>query len=262
MKNLAGHIGRSFITFLLDLSRMTLLLRETVAQSFGVLRDRKRLSRAKVLSFVDEIGSSSLFLVVLVSSLIGIVLTVLVSFQLKELGALNYVPGFVGVAVFREMGPLITAILIAGRVGAAITAKLGTMKVTEEILALETMAISPVRFLVVQRFLGMLIALPALTVLACFSAVGGAFLFGTFRLGIRADTFLRETLDVLTFTDVVSGVVKAAAFAVVIVMIASHRGLAVQGSAEEVGRSTMQSVVWSTLAIIIIDTVMTTLFYG
>lgn len=262
MKSVAGAVGRSFLAFLLDLSRITLLFRETAAESLTLLRDRKRRKRARVLAFVDEIGSSSLFLVVLVASLIGVVLTVLVSFQLKELGVLHYVPGLVSVAVFREMGPLITAILIAGRVGAAITAKLGTMQVTEEVLALETMAISPVRFLVVERFLGMLIALPALTVLACFSAVAGAFLFGAFRLGIPADTFLREALDVLTLTDVASGVVKASVFAVVIVMIAAHRGLSVRGSAEEVGRSTMLSVVWSTLAIIIMDTMLTTLFYG
>jgi phospholipid/cholesterol/gamma-HCH transport system permease protein len=262
VKNIAGYVGRAFITFLQDLSSLVSLFRDAVVQTRAVVTDRKRLAKARILSQVDEIGTYSLGLVLLVSSLIGTALTILVSFQLKDLGALSYVPGFVAVAIFREMGPLLTALLVAGRVGAAITARIGTMKVTEEILALETMAISPVRYLVVQRLLGMFIALPALTVIACFSAVGGGFLFGTIRLGIRADTFVRETLTVLDFTDVTSGVVKSAVFAVVIVMIACYRGLVVEGSAEDVGRATMQSVVWSTIAIIVLDTLMTAMFYG
>ncbi len=262
MTNLFGYVGRMFITFLQDLSSITYLFLETVAQTVALFSDRKRVKKARLLLHVDEAGTHSLMLVIIVSSLLGIALTVLVSFQLKDLGGLSYVPGFVGVAIFREMGPLITALIVAGRIGAAMTARIGTMKVTEEILALETMAINPVRFLVVQRFLGLLLALPALTVIANFTAVAGGFLFGTVRLGIRPDTYLRETLDVLSFTDVASGVVKATVYAVVIVMIGCYRGLVVEGSAEEVGKSTMVSVVWSTLAIIVLDTVMTTAFYG
>jgi phospholipid/cholesterol/gamma-HCH transport system permease protein len=136
------------------------------------------------------------------------------------------------------------------------------MKVSEEILALETMAISPVRFLVVQRFIGMVVSLPALTLLACFTSIFGGFLFGSMRLGIRPDTYVRETLDVLTFVDIYSGMLKAAVFAVVIVMIGCYRGLVVEGGAEEVGKATMLSVVSSTLAIIVLDTVMTAGFYG
>ncbi len=136
------------------------------------------------------------------------------------------------------------------------------MKVSEEILALETMAINPVRYLVAQRFVGMLIALPALTLLANGAAVFGGFLFGTMRLGIRPDAYVRETLEVLLFRDVYSGMVKAAVFAVLIVMIGCYRGLIIEGGAEEVGKATMSSVVLSTLAIIVFDTVMTTAFYG
>ncbi len=262
MTNLFGYVGRMFITFLQDLSSLTYLFLETIAQTVALFSDRKRVQKARLLLHVDEAGTHSLMLVIIVSALLGTALTVLVSFQLKDLGGLSYVPGFVAVAIFREMGPLITALIVAGRIGAAMTARIGTMKVTEEILALETMAINPVRFLVVQRFLGLILALPALTVIANFTAVAGGFLFGTVRLGIRPDTYLRETLDVLSFTDVASGVVKATVYAVVIVMIGCYRGLVVEGSAEEVGKSTMVSVVWSTLAIIVLDTVMTTAFYG
>jgi phospholipid/cholesterol/gamma-HCH transport system permease protein len=260
--NFFGHLGRSFIAFLQALSSLFYLFRETLVQSVVLLRDRKKLRQAGLLAQVDEIGTSSLPLVLTVAALLGIALTVLISFQLKDVGGYNYIPGFVAVAVFREMGPLITAVIVAGRVGAAFTARIGTMKVSEELLALETMAINPVRFLVVHRFFGMLASLPALTMLAGFTAVFGGFLYGSTRLGIRPDTYVRETLDVLLVKDVYSGLVKAMVFAVVIVMIGCHRGLVVEGGAEEVGRSTMLSVVSSTLAIIVLDTLMTAAFYG
>ncbi|MHB8843266.1 MAG: MlaE family ABC transporter permease [Nitrospirota bacterium] len=262
MTNLFGYVGRMFITFLQDLSSLAYLFVETLKQTYALFSDRKRLKKSRLLLHVDEAGTHSLMLVIVVASLLGTALTVLVSFQLKELGGLSYVPGFVGVAIFREMGPLITALIVAGRIGAAFTARIGTMKVSEEILALETMAINPIRFLVVQRFLGLILALPALTVIANFTAVAGGFLYGTVKLGIRPDTYLRETLDVLTFTDVASGVAKSVVYAVLIVMIGCYRGFVVEGSAEEVGKSTMVSVVWSTLAIIVFDTVLTTAFYG
>lgn len=262
MNNLFGGIGRAFITFLQDLSSLYYLFTETVSQTIVLFTDRKKFQQARLLEYVDEVGTRSLPLVLAVSALLGIALTVLVSFQLKELGALSYIPGFVAVAIFREMGPLITGLIVAGRVGAAFTARIGTMKVSEEILALETMAINPVRFLIVQRFVSMFFALPALTVLGSFTAVFGGFLFGAARLGIRADIYVRETLDVLMFADVYSGLLKAMVFSVVIVMIGCYRGLVVEGSAEEVGRATMRSVVSSTLAIIVLDTVMTTAFYG
>ena len=262
MKNLVGYVGRTFILFLRDLSSIYYLFRETLAQSAVILLNRKKRRQARLLEQVDEIGTLSLPLVLTVSALLGIALTVLISFQLKEIGGLNYIPGFVTVAVFREMGPLITALIVAGRVGAAFTARIGTMKVSEEILALETMAINPVRFLVVQRFIGIVLALPALTMLAGFTAVFGSFLFGSTRLGIRPDTYMREMLDVLLFKDLYSGMIKAIVFSVVIVMIGCYRGLVVEGGAEDVGRSTMLSVVSSTLAIIMFDTVMTAAFYG
>jgi phospholipid/cholesterol/gamma-HCH transport system permease protein len=262
VKNLFGYLGRSFITFLQDLSSMYYLFRETLVQSAVVMSDRKKRNQARLLAHVDEIGTQSLILVLTVAVLLGIALTVLISFQLRGVGGHSFIPGFVAVAVFREMGPLLTAVIIAGRVGAAFTARIGTMKVSEEILALETMAINPVRFLVVQRFIGLLLSLPALTLLACFTAVFGGFLYGSMRLGIGPETYLRETIDVLLFKDVYSGLLKAAVFAVVIVMVGCYRGLVVEGGAEDVGKATMLSVVSSTIMIIVIDTVMTTAFYG
>jgi phospholipid/cholesterol/gamma-HCH transport system permease protein len=262
VKNFFGYAGRKFITFLQDLSSLAYLFIETTKQAFTLFRDRKKLREARLLTHVDEVGTQSLPLVLSVAALLGIAITVLISFQLKEIGGLNYIPGLVAVAIFREIGPLLTAIIIAGRVGAAFTARIGTMKVSEEILALETMAINPVRFLVVQRFVALLLALPALTLAASFTSLFGSFVFSSTRLGIPADVYLRETLAVLDFEDIYSGVVKSVVYAVVIVMIGCYRGLVVDGGAEDVGKATMVSVVSCTLAIIVLDTVMTAAFYG
>ncbi len=262
MNRIIGQIGRSFITFLQDLTSLYYLFIETVSQVASVLSDRKKLRQARMLEQVDEVGTRSLPLILSVSALLGIVLTVLVSFQFRELGSISYIPGFVAVTIFREMGPLITGVIMAGRISAAFTARIGTMKVAEEVLALETMAVNPVRFLVAPRLVALLLSLPALTVLSGFAAVFGGFLFGAARLGIPADTYLRETLDVLIFRDVYSGVIKSVAYAIVISMIGCYRGLTVEGGAEGVGRSTMVSVVSSTLTIIILDTMMTAAFYG
>jgi phospholipid/cholesterol/gamma-HCH transport system permease protein len=262
VRNLFGYIGRLFITFLRDLSSLWALFIETLVQARVLFTDPRRRRQARLLAHIDEAGFYSLPQVLLVSVLLGAVLAILISFQLKDLGGLTFIAGFVSVAVYREMGPLLTGIIVAGRVGATYTARIGTMKVSEEILALETMAINPVRYLVVQRFLALLIALPALTVLGSLASVFGSFLYCTTRLDMRADVYLREAVDVLDFTDVASGVVKAAVYAALIAMIGCYRGLVIEGTAEEVGRSTMVAVVWSTLAIIIFDAVLTAAFYG
>jgi phospholipid/cholesterol/gamma-HCH transport system permease protein len=262
MRNLFGYVGRMFITFLQDLTSIFHLLKETLVQTAFLVMDRKKRKQAHILFSVDEIGSFSLPLVLLVSSLLGIGLTVVIAFNLDELGLLNAIPGVVVVTVYRFLAPLLVGIIVAGRMGAAFTARIGTMKVTEEVLALEAMAISPVRFLVVQRFLGMVIALPALTVLGSFTAVLASLLFCVSRFGMGPNVYLTGILDVLTPTDVLSGAVKAFVYAVSIVMIGCYRGLIVEGSAEEVGKATMVTVVWSTITIVVLDTVLTTAFYG
>lgn len=262
MTNLFGYVGRKFITFLQDLSSIYHLFMETLLQTALLFKDRKRLKKASILSYVDAIGSFSIPLVLLVSALIGVGLTVVIAFNLDNLGMLNAVPGVVVVAVYRFLAPLLTGIIVAGRMGAAFTARIGTMKVSEEILAIETMAINPVRFLVVQRFLGMIIALPALTVLGSFMALLGSFVYCVGHFGMGPNVYIVGILDILTPNDVISGIVKSLFYAVVIVMIGCYRGLIVEGSAEEVGKATMVTVVWSTLTIIVLDTVLTTAFYG
>ncbi len=262
MKELFGFVGRMFFTFLQDLTSIYYLLRETLVQTALVAADRKKRKQARVLVAADEIGTLSLPLVLLVSSLLGVALTVVIAFNLDELGLLNSIPGVVAVIVYRFLAPLLIGIIVAARMGAAFTARIGTMKVADEILALEVMAINPVRFLVVQRFLGMTIALPVLIVLGSFTAVVASFLFCVTRFGMGPNVFITGVLDVLTPTDVLSGVVKGLVAAVAVVMIGCYRGLVVEGGAEGVGRATTTAVVWSTLTVVVLDTVLTTAFYG
>ena len=262
MRTLFGYVGRMFITLLQDLTSIFHLFKETLVQTAVLLKDPKKRRHSYVLASVDEIGSFSIPLLLLISALLGVALTVVIAFNLDTIGLLNSIPGIVVVIVYRFLGPLLTGIFVAGRMGASFTARIGTMKVTEEVLALEVMAISPVRFLVVHRFLGMVIALPALTVLGGFTAVFASMLFCVGRYGMGPNVYLTGIIDVLTPTDVLSGIVKAFVYAVSIVMIGCYRGLIVDGGAEEVGKATMVTVVWSTVTIIVLDTVLTTAFYG
>ena len=161
----------------------------------------------------------------------------------------------------RELGPIVTAIVIAGRVGASVTAELGTMKVQEEVDALTTMGIPPIPFLVVPRILALLIMLPCLTVLGNLVGIYGGFLIGVFGLGMDPYLYHKQTFDALVQKDIVTGIVKSFVFALLIGIISTHKGLSVEGGAEGVGRATTQSVVLSIIMIILADCLCTAAFY-
>jgi len=206
-------------------------------------------------------GVGSVIIVCFVNLSMGIVLAMQSAYQLEQLGATIYVAGLVAVSVTREIGPVLTALVIAGRVGASITAELSTMKVTEQIEALETLALNPVRYLVVPRFLAMLVMLPCLTMLADFAGMIGGFLIGVFSLDLRPGLYIDTTIAFLDKKDVVTGLLKSVVFSMIITMISCRQGLATEGGAEGVGRSTTNSVVLSFIFIIIADAVLTALFY-
>jgi phospholipid/cholesterol/gamma-HCH transport system permease protein len=183
------------------------------------------------------------------------------AYQLDKLGAVQYVPSLVGVSITRELGPLLVAIIVAARVGSAIAAELGTMQVSEEVDALKVMGIDPVSFLVVPRLVGLLIAVPCLTIYADVLGMLGGLLVGVGALGLGAGGYVRLTADALTLQDIYVGLVKAVAFAAIVGLVGCHRGLATEGGAEEVGRSTTAAVVRSIVLIIGADLFVTALFY-
>ena len=208
---------------------------------------------------MHETGVRSLPIVVLIAILVGVILVLQTAYQLQRYGQVHLVAGLVAMSVARELGPLLTAILISGRVGAAFTAELGTMKVAEEILALEVMAINPVGFLVAPRFVALLVMLPCLTIVADTMGLVGGFVIGTTLFPITPASYIDTTLTWLQFRDVLSGLIKSAVFAVIISMVGCYRALTVEGGSAGVGQATMGSVVTSIVLIIIADSIFTAL---
>jgi phospholipid/cholesterol/gamma-HCH transport system permease protein len=168
----------------------------------------------------------------------------------------------VSVSLIRELSPLLTAIVISGRSGSAITAEIGTMKVSEEIDALQTMGINPIRFLVVPRTLALLIMLPSLTIIADLIGIIGGYSISMLTLNLTSVRYINQTISALVFKDLLSGLIKSFFFALIIAMNGSYQGFSVHGGAEGVGKSTTRSVVVSIFLIILADVLFTALFYS
>ena len=208
-----------------------------------------------------KIGVKSWFIVSLSSLFIGMVLAFQSAYQMEKLAAEIYIASLVSLSVVREIGPVITGLIVAGRVGSSIAAELGTMQVTEQIDALRTLGADPVRFLVVPRFLAMIIVLPILTLWADAVGIFGGMMIGTMRLGILPSLYWKMTTIPLMYKDLMSGLLKAAVFGVVISVVSCFEGFRTEGGAEGVGRSTTVAVVSSFLLIIAADCVCTAIFY-
>ena len=207
------------------------------------------------------VGVEALPILSLITFFIGVILALQGAYELRKFGALNYVASAVAISMTRELGPLMTAIVVIGRSGSAFAAEIGTMKVTEEIDALETMALNPVQFLVTPKFLAMLVMMPCLTTWADFMGVLGGSLFGVSNAGFTLKSYLRATLEALYLRDIVTGLIKSAMFGMVITAVGCHEGFSTGAGAEEVGRSTTAAVVMSIFLVIAVDLVFTALFY-
>lgn len=261
LRNFFGRIGRGCHTFLDHTGRLTWLAREVggwTGRSFFQKKviGRQSLSRQMVLMGVDSVP-----IICLVGASVGIVLALQAAYQLRQFGAVMYTGSLVSVSMARELGPLIAAIVIAGRVGARIAAELGSMTVQEEVDALSVMAVNPIRFLVLPRCLALLAMLPCLTIIADAVGMAGGFVIGTLSLGIEPYLYLKKNFDALVLKDLYTGLTKSAAFALLIGLVSCYQGLTVEGGAEGVGRATTQAVVISIVLIIVADCFFTALFY-
>jgi phospholipid/cholesterol/gamma-HCH transport system permease protein len=174
---------------------------------------------------------------------------------------MQLVASAVAISMTRELGPLMTAIMVIGRSGSAFAAEIGTMKVNEEIDALETMALEPARFLVAPKFLAMLLMMPCLTTWSDFMGILGGGLFGVTNAGFTWTTYLHATIDAMTLRDVVTGLIKSVMFGLVITAVGCHEGFSTGLGSEEVGRSTTSAVVKSIFLVIAVDLVFTSIFY-
>lgn len=197
----------------------------------------------------------------LITFFVGVIIALQGAYQLRRLGAMQLVSSLVAIAITRELGPLITAIVVIGRSGSAFAAQIGTMRVTEELDALETMALDPVAFLVVPKFLAMAVMLPCLAIWADLMGILGGSLFGVAGGGYTFGGYLLATRDALLARDITSGVIKSVVFGMVITAVGCHEGFTTGSGAEAVGRSTTSAVVISILLVILIDLIFTALFY-
>jgi len=242
---------------------LTLLFIDTARWATRTLFLRRaRFGMHAVVSQLVRVGVRSIGIVVLVSGSIGIILAFQTEPSLSQFGQTDKVANLIGVAVFRELGPLIAAIVLVGYAGASIAAELGTMVVGEEIEALEAMALNPVRVLVMPRVFATTSALVLLAVISNLSAVVMGGVMGVLALDIPYEIYRTNTINQLTNTDFFTGLAKAGVFGVIIGLIACNNGLRVSGGAAGVGRATTDTVVQSIVTVVIADLMFTTLFYA
>src|SRR5213080_2028605 len=218
-----------------------------------------RLQRA--VSQAMDVGVRALPILSLITFFIGLILALQAAYELRRFGAMNYVATAVAISMSRELGPLITAIVVIGRSGSAFAAEIGTMKVTEEIDALETMAIDPIHFLVAPKFTAMIVMLPCLTIWANSMGILGGALFGVTQADFTWFRYIQASLDALFLRHITTGLVKSVMFGITITAVRCHEGLSTGAGAEQVGRSTTRAVVVSIFLVILVDLVFTALFF-
>ncbi|GMV40752.1 MAG: hypothetical protein AMXMBFR64_24680 [Myxococcales bacterium] len=240
---------------------MLSLIADTFAWSLGGARRTRRVRKGAVWVESVRIGVNALPIVGLISFLVGVVVALQSAYQLRQFGASIYVANLIAVSMTREMGPLMTAILMAGRSGASIAAEVGTMVVSQEVDALRTMGLHPIRYIVVPKFQAMTLTMPALVVYASSLGIFGGFLAAWFYLGLGPETFFTQVLKSLVLKDLWTGLLKSVVFAWVIVLIAANRGFQVRGGAEAVGLVTTASVVSSIFWVIVVDAMFSMIFY-
>jgi len=222
---------------------------------------KKPLHVPMIFDHMVFMGVQSIVIVFFVMFFTGIVLAMQSAPQLAQMGGLIYVASLVTVSICRELGPVLTALVIAGRVGAAITAEIGSMKVNEQIEALDTMAISPIRYLVVPKLLALFIMLPCLTIVGDASGLFGGYVIGVHNLKINSGLYIQTAIKFLTLKDIYTGLSKSFIFAIIIAMVGAYQGLKTRGGAVGVGKATTISVVTSFILIIISDAIMTGIFF-
>ncbi len=225
-----------------------------------ILRHPKHFRVSAIVSVVFRNGYQALPIIALLSFMIGVVITYQMGLQLRSYGANVFIVDLLGLSILREFGPLLTAIMVAGRTGSAFTAQLGMMKLNQEIDALNTMGVTPAELLLLPRVLGLFIALPLLTMWADIFGVIGGMVMSNNMLNITWGDFLRRFPNVIPLRAFLIGFGKAPVFALIIASTGCFQGMQVKGSADSVGRNTTRSVVMSIFFIIVADAIFSIIF--
>lgn len=246
-------VGRVTISLWGDLVAMMFVLGSAVRGAQTKLGRGAGVSPASVVNQLDHMGVRAVPIIVLMSFLIGAIIAQQGAFQLRYFGAEVFVVDLVGILQLREIGVLLTAIMIAGRSGSAITAEIGSMKMREEIDALKVIGLNPIGVLVFPRLVALTIALPLLTIVANFSALYGAAVVAWAYSGITFDVFITRLHEAVDYSTLATGMIKAPFMALIIGIIAAVEGMKVGGSAESLGRHVTASVVKSIFVVILVD---------
>ncbi len=249
------EIGGIWTHFLREVSSMTWFIEQTFAESLERFREGRVPFRAgSFFRQAERAGVESIPLVALVSFFLGLTMALLTGYQLQRFGTERLIPGLVSIAFTRELGPLITGIMLAARIGAAFTAELGTMTVNEEVDAIEAMGIGPLRFLVAPRMLALLLLMPCLSTISNVAAILATSMISKAYFAIALPYFIDLVRDALLIRDIITGVFKSFLFGMLIAAIACYRGLSVKGGAAGVGTATTSSVVTAITVVIGVDT--------
>ena len=258
--SLLVRLGLGGISFAQNAIAMLAFLGEAALSVLALLRGRARVRRVDFLQFLQECGAQALPIVSLISFLVGVILAYVGAIQLRQFGAQIYVADLVGIAMTREMGAMMTGVIMAGRTGAAFAAQLGTMQVNEEIDALTTCGIPPVEFLVLPRLLALALMMPLLTLYADLVGILGGATVGLGLLKLGGVQYYLRTAAAVDLRDLAAGVIKSVVFGLLVAIAGCLRGVECGRSSAAVGRAATSAVVTGIVAIIVADAVFTVIF--
>ncbi len=254
--NMVVHLGESVISETSNIKFMISFIGSLTLSFIHVCFHPRSLRWNDTITYMEKTGVDALPIVALISFLLGLIMAFMSSIQFRQFGAGIYVASLVAFAMVSELGPIMTAIVVAGRSGSAFAAEIGTMKISEEIDALFTMGFDPVLFLAVPRLIASIIVVPLLTLFSNLFAISGGLMVGVFMLDLTPGTYIRETLSVLTLTEILWGMGKSAVFAMLIAWVGCLRGFQAKGGASAVGNAATSAVVSSIFLIILFDSIL------
>lgn len=254
--NLTDFFKKKAIDTLEELGKISFLAWETIS---GIIHGKVRVKLT--LEQMVKIGYNSLPLAAVAAAFVGMVFALQVSSEFVKFGAGKFVGGVMAIAIARELGPALVGVVIAGRVSAAIASELGTMKVTEQIDAINAMGSNPVRYLVIPRFIACAVMLPLLTLVSDFIGFIGGYMVGAYVIHINPYEYMSTAQNLLKMWDVWGGLIKTVFFGMVIAVIACHKGLVTRGGAKGVGEATTSSVVYSLISLFILNYFLSIAFF-
>jgi phospholipid/cholesterol/gamma-HCH transport system permease protein len=260
MKSFVTSIGKQTTGKILGLKQGVSFLGEVLYESINALLNPRKIKWKNTLYYMDMCGREAVPIMALICFLMGLILGFQSAVQMKQFGTDIYVADLVGLSIVKELGPLMIAMIAAGRAGSAFAAELGTMKVNEEIDALTTMGFIPSRILIMPKLIAMVFVMPLLTVIGDLAGVVGGLVVGLTNLKLPFSAYLNQTMKAIHYTDVTEGLIKSFIFAILITLIGCFQGMNCSNDAQGVGRATTVTVVMGIFLIVVSDTIMTIAF--